>query len=140
MIVQKISTGEEKPTYIEIAGSKDFRLLTKHRYSFNRRVYKRTAEAYMLRLEVDNDILGAMKLKHFPAEEIIEVELLSSSKENIGRNKIYDRIPGCLLAYACYKCYLEHGKDAMVMLRPKTVLGQHYMDKYGMKVKVCFSR
>lgn len=135
MIVQKISSGEDKPTYIEIADSKDFRLLTKRRYSFNWSVYKHTADTFVLRLEMDNDILGVMKLKHFPSEDRIEVELLASSKENTGRRKIYDRIPGCLLAYACYKCYMEHGKDALVMLKPKTVLSQHYIDKYGMNVE-----
>lgn len=135
MIVQRISSGEEKPTYVEIADSKDFSLLTKRRYSFDWKVYKQTADVHVLRLETGEEILGAMKLQHFPGEDRIEVELLSCSKENIGRNKIYDRITGCLLAFACYLCYMRHGSESMVSLYPKTVLRTHYMRKYGMNVE-----
>jgi hypothetical protein len=50
MIVQLISSGEDRPIYIELADSKDYRLLTKGRFHFDRSVYKHESVAHVLRL------------------------------------------------------------------------------------------
>lgn len=110
-------------------------MLTRSRFHFDWSVYKHGSGAHVLRLEVGDEILGAMRIEHFPKEYRVEVELIASSKENTGRNKVYDRIPGCLLAFACYACYRLHGDEAMVSLLPKTALRGHYVKKYGMKAK-----
>lgn len=132
MLIQHLLSGDEKSSFIEPASDKDFTLLTEHRYFFDWKVYKHTSGAYVLRLEEGPDILGVMTLIPDNDEQRIEVELLSSSRENTGRHKVYDRIPGCLLAFACYQCFLDHREEACVSLVPKTLLRQHYKTKYGM--------
>lgn len=81
MIVQEISSGEDKPAYIEVADSKDFRLLTKRRYSFNRSVYTHTADTFVLRLEMDNDILGVMELRKEKGRAFVAPALVNGSSD-----------------------------------------------------------
>jgi hypothetical protein len=42
-----------------------------------------------------------MALIDVPQEKRIEIKLLANSRENQGRNKLYNRVAGCLIAYAC---------------------------------------
>ena len=73
-----------------------------------------------------------MSLLDFNTELWIKINLLQTSEENVGTNKKYDRIAGCLIAYACKQAFLR-GYDGTVALEPKTELKKHYMKKYGMK-------
>jgi hypothetical protein len=62
----------------------------------------------------------------------VEIKLLANSKENQGRNKLYDRVAGCLIAYACSLASKKYEGEACVSLLPKTNLVSHYMQKYRM--------
>jgi hypothetical protein len=73
-----------------------------------------------------------MELIDVPEEKRIEINLLTVSIENKGRNKIYDRVAGCLIGFACSLADDKYGKDACVSLVPKTNLKKHYMQKYQM--------
>jgi hypothetical protein len=57
---------------------------------------------------------------------------LACSIENKGRFKQYDRIVGCLIAYACRLSVSRYLEDACVSLIPKTELINHYKQKYHM--------
>ncbi len=43
-----------------------------------------------------------MSVEDIPVELRIEIRLIEVSKENIGHEKEYDRIAGCLIAFACH--------------------------------------
>lgn len=110
----------------------DLAILTPKRYSFTWKSFKRNAVIYKLTKEGEKDILGVMALMDYPAEQRIEIKLLASSIENQGRNKKYDRIAGCLIAYACRLAADKYLDDACVSLLPKTALINHYKQKYHM--------
>ncbi len=55
--------------------------------------------------------------------------MLELSRENRGDFKVYDRLAGCLIAFAC-KLSFKEGFNGFVSLIPKTVLISHYMRKY----------
>lgn len=73
-----------------------------------------------------------MGLIDWPGEKRIEIKLLASSVENIGKGKIYEGIAGCLIAFACRLAVDKYGAEACVSLVPKTELIKHYMQKYHM--------
>ena len=73
-----------------------------------------------------------MALIDFPSEKRIEIKLLATSIENKGKFKQYDRIIGCLIAYACRLSAKKYMEEACVSLIPKTELINHYKQKYHM--------
>ena len=106
-------------------------------------ILKRSNFKFNWRLEIQFDIhalkikntevtLGLVSLHSIPEEMRIEIRLLESTKENIGRNKKYGRIAGCLIAFACREAF-KRGYFGFVSLIPKTKLINHYIIEYGFK-------
>ncbi len=110
----------------------DFKKLTVKRYSFNWKKLQKDTAIYKLTLVDSTDILGLIGLVDYPAEERTEIKLLALSIENIGRNKRYDRIAGCLIAFAGIGAIRKFKNYPALSLVPKTELRQHYIRKYGM--------
>lgn len=133
MEIIEVATRLRKTIIIDIVENKDYEALTKRRYSFNWKSLKNSATVYKLQIEGNLDILGVMGLIDVPNEKRIEIKLLASAKENIGKNKVYDRIAGCLIAFACRLALSKYGLEASVSLIPKTELASYYMQKYYMK-------
>jgi hypothetical protein len=128
MFIVEVATGRRQDVTIGPIKDPDRRLLTKARFAFN---WKNETNVYELRLSAGNNILGAMSIEIVPVESRIEIKLRAVSKENVGNEKVYDRIAGNLLAAAARIAVREFGADAAINLIPKTELGQHYMDAYG---------
>ena len=59
--------------------------------------------------------------------------MLECSKDNVGSNKVYNRIIGCLIAFACQMAFRKNYRG-FVSLIPKTGLIRHYRQKYGFEV------
>jgi hypothetical protein len=87
---------------------------------------------YGLRLIDSKEVVGLMALRDIPKELSLEIVLLESSKSNLGKDKILDRIAGCLIAYACAEAFTKR-YEGFVCLTPKTVLFQYYQKKYGFR-------
>lgn len=86
-------------------------------------------QLFKLCLKEDDTELGLMAIS-IPEDPRIEIELIESSVSNIGRNKEYEGICGCLLAFACRESF-KLGYGGYISLVPKTVLKNHYIDIYG---------
>ena len=132
MEILEVASGLRKPVVVEVVKEEDFKTLTKRRYSFRWKNLKGEAEVYKLHIEEEAAILGVMGLVDVPEEKRIEIKLLANARENQGRNKRYDRVAGCLIAYACYLAGTKYQGDACVSLVPKTNLVKHYRQKYRM--------
>ena len=87
-------------------------------------------DLYKLYLTESGLIVGLMSLLDIPEEFRIHLNLIESSKENIGKEKQMDRIPGVLIAFACELAFRK-GYGGFVSLVPKTKLIDHYRNKYG---------
>lgn len=131
MVVDRTS-GQTHVVVIGIVSESDIKLLKKTKYSFNWKAISKDYPLVKLTIEGQDEILGVMALAEHPGDHRIEIKLLASSRENIGRNKKFEGIVSCLLAYACGKALQNYGDLACVSLVPKTVLKKHYMAKYGM--------
>ncbi len=83
-------------------------------------------------LDQEDKVLGLLSLRDFPEELRIHINLIEVSKENRGQGKHYDRITGCLLAFAC-EISVTKGYQGFLSLVSKTKLIEHYCEKYGFK-------
>lgn len=61
----------------------------------------------------------------------VEIRKIEVDPANIGSNKRYDKIAGCLIAFAC-KYSINKGLKGQVVLIPITKLRNHYISKYQM--------
>lgn len=66
-----------------------------------------------------------MSLADRPTDFAIEIRLLTASLEDVRKTKQYQRIVGCLIAFACVKRF-EAGYDGYACLKPKTEMVGHY--------------
>jgi len=130
MIIQEVSTGGRIPIQIRLVEESDYKRITKKRYSFNWRLEKDNI-VYKLTIKGEADILGLISVKYVDIEERLEIKLLAVAEENIGSGKQYDLIAGNLIAFSARLAIKRFGAMAAISLIPKTVIGQHYMDRYG---------
>ena len=133
MEIAEVETGKRRSIVISKAENKYFKLLTKKRFSFSWKTFCNLATVYKLQIKGEEDILGVIGLIDWPGEKRIEIKLLASSVENIGKGKRYSGIAGCLIAYACRQAVARYGAEACVSLVPKTELIERYMGKYHMQ-------
>src|SRR5690349_8840115 len=101
MYIFEVSSGYSWKVVISKVIPSDVKSLTRKRYFFDWKLLIFSATIYKLQIENEEDILGVMALIDHPAEKRIEIKLLACSIENMGKNKKYDKIAGCLIAYAC---------------------------------------
>lgn len=133
MEIAEVATGKGISIVISKAENEDFKLLTKKRFSFSWKAFRNLATVYKLQIKGEEDILGVIGLIDWPGEKRIEIKLLASSFENIGKGKRYTGIAGCLITFACRQAVTKYGAEACVSLVPKTELIEHYMEKYHMQ-------
>ncbi len=58
------------------------------------------------------------------------LNLLESAPFNIGRNKLYEGVPGNLVAFGC-KLSFQRGGEGFMAFHAKTALIEHYQDTLG---------
>ena len=130
MFLIECATGKKIEAIIETVNRNEFRSIEKSdRFGFDWNVEALNI-VYKLRTIENNEILGIMSLIDFPDQYWVKINLLESSTENVGADKKYDRIAGCLIAYACRIAFKKNYNGA-IGLFPKTRLKKHYMAKYG---------
>lgn len=126
------STNALKEAVIEKVEDIELKAIKKtKRFKFDWSKQKNT-EVYKLRLKESEDLLGLLSITIHEKEQWIEINLLESSIENVGKRKQYHKIAGILIAFACRLAY-SYGYNGCVALEPKTNLIAHYKDVYGFK-------
>lgn len=133
MVITDSTTGESLQVKIEPVKSGDYKNITKGRYFFDWSKEKEW-EVYKLRIIDSSDILGLVSFERIPTEWRIHIRLLSVSKENKGSNKKYKHIIGNLITYVSKIAVKEYAELACVSLKPKDIITQHYINKYGMNI------
>lgn len=84
-------------------------------------------------VEVETSLpLGLMSIIDYPEEYRIHINLIENSHENKGKKKVFDKVAGCLLAYAAQLSF-ESKYGGFTSLVPKTELIELYVKKYGFK-------
>ena len=86
-------------------------------------------EVYKLTIVNNLDIVQGLISITYEADHIF-MNLVESAPFNIGKNKLYEGVPGNLVAYAC-KLSFQKGFDGFVGFTAKTKLIQHYEETLG---------
>ena len=89
-------------------------------------------DVYKLTVMGEDEPIGLLSLQERSEDYALEIRLLASSKENVGKSRTYSRIAGCLIAFACKEAF-KSGFDGFVCLKPKTRLERHYINNYGLR-------
>jgi hypothetical protein len=125
-------SGDSFRTEISLLTKQDLKSITKSKgwlfdwkYEFNqpdREVYKLTI--------IDNpDIVqGLISFKVHP--DHVYMFLLESAPFNLGKGKLYEGVPGNLVAFAC-KVSFQRGGEGFVSFESKTKLIEHYKNTLG---------
>jgi len=134
MFIRNTANSENAEAVITPMTNNDFRYLQKNKKLFNKFEWDnyRDDEVYKLTLKNEDQILGLMCLVEHSDESInaMEIKLLEVNEENIGAKKKFEKIGGCLIAFACRESF-KRGHDGAVYLIPKSQLISHYSSKYG---------
>jgi hypothetical protein len=107
--------------------------LKKDGWKFNWKIASKTlnCKTYCLRLDQNPlEIQGCLLLRIFENMQIME--LLEIAPHNIGnKNKKYDNVAGCLIAFACRESFkLESVYRGFLSFESKTTLKKMYIEKY----------
>ena len=131
MFVIHNKSGKKVRAAINKLEAKEIGLINRtKRFNFNWNKEKQF-EVYKLTCGDSDEPLGLISLEEHPADYAIQIRLLASSKDNVGESKIYRRIAGCLISFACKRAF-KAGFDGYVYLKPKTNLKNHYCEVYGL--------
>jgi hypothetical protein len=130
-IFNRIS-GDSFRTEISLTTKADLKTITKSKgWSFNWKYEFNQPEREVYKLTIfDNpDIIqGLISLTVKP--DHVYMYLLESAPFNIGRNKLYEGVPGNLVAFAC-KISFQRGGEGFVSFESKTKLIDHYVRTLG---------
>lgn len=130
MVIVETVSGIERAVNIEPLAQKDYSVILKSRFYFDWKTEKQN-EVFKISIKGEEEILGLISLIEH-VDKRIEINLLSVSKENRGKNKKYAGIAGNLIAWACREAVKRFAEDACVSLIPKTKLRNYYIQEYGM--------
>lgn len=127
MFVVEHKTGKKEKVRISQLNSSELVKLDSFDFDWSKET---KFEVYKLSLISNEQVLGLLSIDRVIEELRIEIRLLEISIENIGKNKLYDRVAGILIAFACKESF-KNGFYGFVSLIPKTKLIDHYQEKYG---------
>ncbi len=127
-----LETGEKYETVVSLVSEKDLasikRLLG---WNFNWKNEFRQADREIFKLcSVKNLELIQGLISLTLRQQHVYMYLLESAPFNIGRNKVYEGVPGNLVAFAC-KLSFEKGFEGYVAFESKTRLIKHYIKTLG---------
>jgi hypothetical protein len=125
-------SGDSFPTDVHLLSKSDLKAVTmKNGWQFNwRNELKLTdRETYKLTIRNNPDIVqGLMSISDFG--DYYYLHLIENAPFNIGKNKLYEGVPGNLFAFTC-KTSWDKGYQGFVSFTAKTRLVEHYEKTIG---------
>lgn len=123
-------TNEQHEAVIELMQNKDWEVIRNNdQFEFNWITEKKYL-VHKIKLKLEEDIFGLISLEDIPKELRIHIRLIEVNKNHKGKNKEFDHVAGCLLAFSC-KLAFDKGYGGFVSLHSKTAIIDLYKEKYG---------
>jgi len=130
--IRNVVTGDSFPTDVCRLTNADLPQVTKKNgWNFNWRteLADNTKTVYKLTIVNNPTIVQGMMSLSVKSDHVY-IELIENAPFNIGQAKVYEGVPGNLVAYAC-KVAFQQGFEGAVSFRAKTRLIAHYENTLG---------
>lgn len=127
---RRAKTGEPLKAVIKLVEGEDWEIIeNQESLEF---VWKREKGhmVHQIRLIMEEEVLGLISLEDIPNELRVHVRLIEVNQQDRGKERRYEGIAGCLLAFSCQTSF-QKGYEGFVSLHPKTALIDHYKQAYG---------
>ena len=125
-------SGDSFQTEVSILEKSDLKEVTKKNgWNFNWSIEFQNIEKEVYKLTIVNNSKIIQGLLSLTIEsDHIFMNLLESSPFNVGKGKLYEGVPGNLVAFAC-KISFQKGYEGFVAFDAKTKLIEHYENTLG---------
>lgn len=130
--IQNTISGDSFSTEVSSFTKEDLKQVTKKNgWNFNwaSELRDNKKEVYKLTITNNPNIIQGL-LSFTVKDDHIYMDLVESAPFNLGRNKLYEGVPGNLVAYAC-KVSFQRGFDGFLSFTAKTKLIEHYENTLG---------
>ena len=130
--IENVVTGDSFATEISIATLADLKIISKkNNWQFDWKFeYKQPErEVYKLTIVNNQKILQGLISIEIKSDHVY-MHLVESAPFNKGKSKMYNGVPGNLVAFSC-KLSFRRGHNGNVSFISKTQLVQHYIDSLG---------
>jgi hypothetical protein len=130
--IENVITGDSFKTDILPLSPKDLKTITKKNgWHFNwvDEFKDPDRTAYKLVIVNNVDIIQGL-ISLTPEHDNVFMHLIETAPFNFGKNKMYEGVPGNLVAFACRQSFLR-GTEGYVSFRSKTKLIDHYTETLG---------
>jgi len=130
--IQNVVSGDSFATDITLISSTDLKnIIKKNNWQFDWKFEYKQPQRDVYKLTIVNNqtvIQGLISLEI--KSDHVYMHLIESAPFNKGKSKIYEGVPGNLVAFAC-KLSFQRGHQGNVSFFSKTQLVQHYIDTLG---------
>jgi len=130
--IQNVVSGDSFATDITLISSADLKnVIKKNNWQFDWKFEYKQPQRDVYKLTIVNNqtvIQGLISLEI--KSDHVYMHLIESAPFNKGKSKIYEGVPGNLVAFAC-KLSFQRGHQGNVSFFSKTQLVQHYIDTLG---------
>ena len=130
--IQNKISGDSFETEVSRLTLADIKQVTKKNgwnFNWKQELSNNSREVYKLTI-VNNPTIIQGLLSFTLKTDHIYMELIESAPFNLGKNKLYEGVPGNLVAFAC-KISFQYGFDGFVSFTAKTKLIEHYEKTLG---------
>ena len=130
--IQNTISGDSFPTDVSRLTKADLKKVAKKiGWNFNWRdeLNNNSREVYKLTITNNPNIIQGL-LSFTIKDDHLYMNLIESAPFNLGRNKLYEGVPGNLVAFAC-KISFQNGFDGFLSFTAKTKLIEHYEKSLG---------
>ena len=125
-------SGDSFQTEVANLTKQDLKNVTKKagwRFNWRTELNDNTNEVYKLTIVNNPAVVQGLISLRIESDHVF-MNLLESAPFNMGKNKLYEGIPGNLVAYAC-RVSFRHGHEGFVSFTAKTKLIGHYEKTLG---------
>lgn len=125
-------SGDSFRTVVSLLTKSDLKTITKSRgwlFDWNYEFNQPDREVYKLTIIDNPDIVQGL-VSYTVKTDHVYMFLLESAPFNIGKGKLYEGIPGNLVAHAC-RVSFQRGGEGFVSFESKTKLIDHYVKALG---------
>ncbi|NBV14908.1 MAG: hypothetical protein EBS07_12720 [Sphingobacteriia bacterium] len=130
--IQNIISGDSFPTDVHPISKADLKNVTKkNKWLFNWAEEFKMADRTVFKLTIRNNpdiIQGLVSISDY--KDHFYIHLIESAPFNLGRQKLYEGIPGNLFAFTC-KISWDKGYQGFISFTSKTKLLDHYEKTLG---------